>query len=114
MTRGPLMMSLVLLTGCRSASGAGDSTSGGAALFAQHGCAVCHGKYGEGHGPIADAAPQDFRRRRDALAGIGRAGVARVIGTGRGRMPSFRHLSDDDRLQLAAFVLDFSQQPSRE
>jgi len=114
MRRGLLTIGVLVIAGCRGASGVAGSSPLGEALYAQHGCGVCHGRNGEGHGPGADAVPQDFRRRRDPLAEGGRDGVAKLIGAGRGRMPAFRHLSDADRRQLAAFVLYLSQQPEWE
>ncbi|MEG8223476.1 FTR1 family protein [Sphingomonas sp. HH69] len=79
----------------------------GAALYAQN-CASCHGATGDGRGAAArgmDPAPIDFtdqaRARERSLFGLYQVIEQGLEGTA---MPSFAHLSPDDRWALAFHV----------
>ncbi|MFH1572237.1 MAG: cytochrome c [Gemmatimonadota bacterium] len=84
----------------------------GARLFARNGCAVCHGDQGRGDGKMAAALrppPRNlheveaYRRGRTVaeIAGTIREGIS----TGRGGMPGYAHLSEEDRLLLARYIV---------
>lgn len=95
--------------------GSPDSSAKGRDLYANNACAVCHGDEGDGNGPTAatledmwgnPVKPRNFKR------GIYRAGGApadlfRTISTGveGSPMPSFGHLSEDDRWNLISYLL---------
>lgn len=81
--------------------------SRGAALYAQN-CASCHGSSGDGRGPVArgmDPPPIDFtddaRARQRSLFGLYQVIEQGLEGTA---MPSFAHLSPEDRWALAFHV----------
>lgn len=95
--------------------GTSDSAIKGKDVYANNGCAVCHGDEGDGKGVTAASLedtwgnpvkPRNFKR------GIFRAGGApadlfRTISTGAegSPMPSFGHLSEDDRWNLISYLL---------
>ena len=107
MTRGHavLMTVAVLLASC------GSSVDRGQRLYAQHGCAVCHGPAGKGDGPTAprlDFPPRDFADRRAYRNGPGPDAIAASIRNGsgpRGAMPAFRDLTDAELRDLAAWIV---------
>ncbi len=82
-------------------------------------CAACHGERGDGNGPGAafvDPKPRNFTRKLfklrttssgepPATADILRTIERGIPGTA---MPSFRFLSEEERRQVAAVVLDFA------
>ncbi|MBB3892904.1 high-affinity iron transporter [Phenylobacterium haematophilum] len=83
----------------------------GAALYTEQ-CAACHGASGRGDGPNA----KDLNPRPVAFTDVARAkerslfGLYQVIGQGLDgtAMPSFAHLSSDDRWALAFHVGSFA------
>ncbi len=86
--------------------------------LAQRLCAPCHGEDGHGSGALADVLvrrPRDLsgdlrsQRRDESLA----TGVFRTLTAGAERygMPSFGHLSSEDRWSLAAWVVSLSPRP---
>ncbi len=92
------------------------SVATGQLLYAQNGCATCHGAQGHGDGPVGktlDPRPRDFR---DAVAfknGTGVAAVADTIGAGireGGKMPQFSHLTVQERRSLALYVISLRDQ----
>lgn len=81
-------------------------------LYAENGCANCHGQTGKGDGPIAktlNPPPRNFTD--DAAYRSGRdetsiaATLARGIDTDGSKMPAFAHLNDEERRSLALFVI---------
>ncbi|MFT4956318.1 MAG: high-affinity iron transporter [Brevundimonas sp.] len=83
----------------------------GAALYAEQ-CAVCHGATGRGDGPGAaglEPAPIAFTDR-DRARERSLFGLYQVIGQGLDgtAMPSFAHLSAEDRWALAFYVGGFA------
>lgn len=83
----------------------------GAALYAQN-CASCHGIRGNGRGPAAaglDPAPIDFtdesRARQRSLFALYQVIDQGLDGTA---MPSFAHLTPDDRWALAFYTGQFA------
>jgi len=84
----------------------------GAALYVES-CASCHGAKGDGNGPAAkglDPAPIAFtdqeRARQRSVFGLYQVIEQGLEGTA---MPSFAHLSADDRWALAFYVGGLSQ-----
>lgn len=81
-------------------------------LYAENGCANCHGQAGKGDGPIAktlNPPPRNFTD--DAAYKFGRdeasiaATLARGIDKEGSKMPAFAHLNDEERRSLALFVI---------
>lgn len=104
----------VLLGSCREAPGrdVGRDVATGRILYAANGCGVCHGPQGRGDGALASTLtprPRDFtdtesfKRSRTAQA------LADVIAQGLpgtpSSMPAYAHLTEEERRQLARFVL---------
>lgn len=87
------------------------SAAAGAVLYAQNGCARCHGPSGHGDGPVGetlDPRPRDFRDASAFKNGIDTGAIADTIATGvpeGGRMPTFGHLTATERRSLALFVI---------
>ena len=82
----------------------------GRRLYMSNGCPVCHGNEGRGDGRIASSLqppPLDFRDLTSYKKGAGLEQVARTVGIGisGSNMPGFSHLTDEDRLDIAKFVL---------
>lgn len=89
------------------------SRTRGRALFEQNACTVCHGDQGHGDGPTAEhlvdeggapIRPANFHK--GFQGGKGAAVAFRAISTGLGGtpMPSFGHLDDAQRWDLAHYV----------
>jgi mono/diheme cytochrome c family protein len=99
-----------------SASGCGDGPEErGRQLYAQHGCAVCHGAHGRGDGPSAkrlDAPPRDFADAGSYKQGSSVSDLAASIRNGAGAMPAFRNISDDDASDIAAWIVSLQQRPA--
>jgi len=89
----------------------GDET--GRELYMTHGCAACHGPEGRGNGPLAatlDPPPRDFRDRDAYKRGPAREQIERTLSLGLlgesfSPMPSYPHLTPDERRQLAGHVI---------
>lgn len=98
----------------------------GRALYAENGCASCHGQGGHGDGPVGltlDPRPRDFREIAAFKRGYDIESIARTIGTGilvdaapasgvtgapehhKQGMPKFDHLSITERQSLALYVM---------
>lgn len=84
----------------------------GAELYAENGCATCHGVDGHGDGPVGQTltpAPRDFRDASAFKAGRDVTAIARTIADGfnqgGSKMPAFGHLSEQERRSLALFVI---------
>jgi mono/diheme cytochrome c family protein len=108
------------------------TVAAGQQLFAENGCASCHGATGHGDGPVADTLaprPRDFSTAifthgnsvdaiaRTIAAGIQMPMTSHVGVTGapiqhQQGMPKFAHLTDLERQSLALYVLSL-RTPSR-
>jgi high-affinity iron transporter len=117
-----------VLSGCGRA--AAPTADEGRALYAENGCASCHGVRGQGNGPVAanlTSPPTDFRDVTAFKNGYGVEAIATSIEKGvdaaradegdvpghhRRGMPPFRHLSDAERQSLALYVMSF-REPDR-
>ena len=96
----------VVAAGC---AGESDDGSVGKALFTRNGCAVCHGPDGRGDGQIAatlQPPPRDFRDPTAYKNGHSKAAIARTIQKGMPgtSMPGYRHLSAEEREQIAVYI----------
>jgi mono/diheme cytochrome c family protein len=107
----------------------------GRMLYADNGCASCHGEKGYGDGTVAatlEPKPRDFRDVRAFKNGFEVQAIATTIATGlqpstlaasavtgaaanhQQGMPKFPHLSDVERQSLALYVMSLhSQSTSR-
>ena len=99
-----------LAAGCAGESDDGRAAEAqGKALFTRNGCAVCHGPDGRGDGQIAatlQPPPRDFRDPAAYKNGHSKAAIARTIQKGMPgtSMPGYRHLSAEEREQIAAYI----------
>jgi len=102
-------MALALAAG---ACGRG-SEERGRRLYAEHGCAVCHGASGRGDGPSArrlDTPPRDFTDPRAYRRGSSREEIAASIRKGGGAMPAFTDVSESEAADIAAWIVSLQQQ----
>ena len=111
---------LGLLMGCGSqAPGRPDlaednaaAVAAGRQLYADIGCALCHGNEGAGDGPNAvllDPPPRDYRDPDSYKAGSSVEQIAATIGSGiespEGGIPVYGHLSETELHLLATYVV---------
>ena len=87
---------MLFAAGTVSAAACGEGTEErGRQLYAQHGCAVCHGAQGRGDGPSAkrlDSPPRDFGDAASYRQGSSVSDLAASIRNGTGAMPAFRNI----------------------
>jgi high-affinity iron transporter len=106
----------LLLMACALGTAACTDRPGerGRQLYAEHGCAVCHGAGGRGDGPSArrlDAPPRDFADARAYRLGSTQAEIAAVIRKGGGAMPAFRDITEAEVSDIAAWIVSLQHQP---
>jgi cytochrome c553 len=123
----PLVLTVLLLgAGALIAcTGATASIEAGRDLYAQNGCASCHGREGHGDGPVGktlETHPRDFRDAAAFKQGTDIESIAHTIATGvisgpgdprapnharhhAQMMPRFDHLSERERRSLALYVI---------
>lgn len=109
------------------------SADAGRELYGEHGCASCHGRDGQGDGPVGrtiDPPPRDFRDAAAFRQGTDVAAIAQTLATGvtsrppgtgapdrahdhRLVMPRFDHLSESERRSLALFVISLRSQTKK-
>ena len=98
-----------------AAIGCTDRVEAGRQLYVKHGCAVCHGAGGHGDGPSAGrlfVPPRDFANVDEYREGSSPEAIASTIrfGTGSpGPMPPFGHISEEDALLLAAWIVSLQR-----
>ena len=106
-----------LLAGCALSAACGNSAvDRGRTLYADHGCAVCHGAGGRGDGPSVkrlDVRPRDLTDRRGYRNGPGEDQIASSIRNGAGAMPPFRDLSEEDARDIAAWLVSLQNAAQR-
>jgi high-affinity iron transporter len=97
-----------------------QQTAAGRALYAENGCATCHGAQGHGDGPVTrtlHSSPRDFRDQEAFVNGYNVEQIARTLQTGlvegNQSMPSYAHLSENDRKLLAVFVMSLRADSER-
>jgi periplasmic copper chaperone A len=90
------------------AAGCGERPEAhGQRLYAERGCAVCHGRDGAGDGPSAprlNVTPRDFADTGAFHFGVSRDEIASSIRNGAGAMPPFRDISESEAHDLAAWI----------
>jgi len=106
----------------------------GRMLYAENGCASCHGSEGHGDGPVSqtlDPRPRDFRDVAAFKRGFDVEAIAHTLATGilvdaapasgatgapshhQQGMPKFAHLSEVERQSLALYVISLHN-PTRQ
>lgn len=108
-------LSLLSVTACKRRAIAGDTRAEGQHLFDST-CAVCHGRDGKGGVPAAEGLPPP-RNFRDAAFQASRsdAELKHAIKDGKGQMPAFGPLFDDEQLTLlVAYVRGFNPKPKQD
>jgi high-affinity iron transporter len=119
-----LTAALAVAAGC--ARHAAPTAAEGQALYAQNGCAGCHGQSGRGDGPVAPTLTPRPTNLHDAAAfthGVELTAIAATIANGvpapatsasentqvvthHGKvMPAFGHLTEVERQSLALYVM---------
>jgi quinoprotein glucose dehydrogenase len=84
----------------------GKALSAGGMLFNAN-CATCHALEGN-----AAAGNQSYPVLKEVGKRLSRAEITAILETGRGRMPSFRHISKEDRTALVNILLN-TEPPAR-
>ena len=107
---------LLLALAASALASCGSAESRGQRLYADRGCAVCHGPSGHGDGPTAsrlDVPPRDLADPRAYRNGAGIADIARSIRNGSGGgMPPFRDLTESEAQDLAAWIVSLQSSSS--
>lgn len=88
---------------------AGPAASRGSVLFNTN-CAACHAT--DVKGATASAAAQAYPVLMDVGLRMNREQIATLLETGRGRMPSFQHISKEDRNAIVNFLLKQEEKPA--
>ncbi len=88
----------------------------GQELYLSYGCAVCHGKNGDGNGINAKRyypPPTDLREPSDYRHGSTKEDVIKTIKYGvreeNSGMPAFDHITEEELNQLSDFLLSLRQ-----
>jgi len=103
---------LVAAAAALIAPGCSGSEARGRQLYAERGCAVCHGAKGRGDGPSArrlDAPPRDFADVRGYRQGASQRDIAASIRGGGGAMPAFRDISESEAGDMAAWIVSLQR-----
>lgn len=82
----------------------------GGSLFNTN-CSVCHGLGGKGSKEGAGSAAQAYPDLTEVGKRLSREQINTILISGRGRMPSFSHLSTEDRESLVNFLLKVETKP---
>lgn len=85
----------------------GQALSRGTMLFNTN-CAACHATDSKG----ASAATQAYPVLKDIGQRMNRDQIGALLETGRGRMPSFQHISKEDRNAIVDFLLKTEAKPA--
>ena len=117
----PIMMAIGVTIGCGgeelpTAESRAKAIVRGKALYAQHGCAVCHGPEGRGDGPVARSMrppPRDFRDSEAFAKGRSLGAISETIKTGvmnKGvGMPGYPHIPEEERRAIGAYVASLGE-----
>ncbi|MGE3957232.1 MAG: cytochrome c [Vicinamibacterales bacterium] len=110
-------LGLALAASACTAPAAG-SAAFGRQLYADNGCASCHGTAGRGDGPVGKTLtppPRDFKDAAAYRNGLDEEAIAATLSRGIDRngakMPAFAHLSERERRSLALFVIYLRESP---
>ncbi len=85
----------------------GQVLSKGQMLF-NNNCAACH----DNKGAVASAGTQAYPVLKDIEKRMNRGQIAAILETGRGRMPSFQHISKEDRNEIINYLLKTETKPA--
>lgn len=88
----------------------GTALTKGATLFNRN-CAACHATDGKSN---AVASTQAYPVLKDVGKRLSRQQIATILETGRGRMPSFQHISKEDRNAIIDFLLETEKPASND
>ena len=110
LTRSQLLLAVVFLAlGCGDHRQAAGEIADGKRLYQTYGCAACHGPEGHGDGPAALPSPaRDFRNVAAFRGGRDVDAVAATIESGVGAMPAFSHIPEEERRNIAAYVVSLA------
>ncbi|WP_420151870.1 PQQ-binding-like beta-propeller repeat protein [Spirosoma sp.] len=75
-------------------------------------CSVCHGLEGKGSGNATANSAQAYPDLTNVGKRLTKEQIATILETGRGRMPSFGHLSKDDREAIINFLTNLEAKPA--
>lgn len=78
---------------------------GGRNFYLSRGCTSCHGANREGRGGVP--ALRDLSKKRT------RQDIVQVIKSGKGAMPAFAHIPEDEVQMLAAYLMDITETASK-
>ncbi|MBL8137642.1 MAG: c-type cytochrome [Acidobacteria bacterium] len=130
----PCVVVATVFAGAACEQGPLPTQKEGRMLYAENGCASCHGPAGRGDGPVGqtlDPRPRDFQDVAAFKRGFDVEAIARTLATGilvpaapaRGAtgapshhqqgMPKFDHLSEVERQSLALYVISLHD-PARQ
>ena len=99
-------------------AGCGKAEDRGRQLYAERGCAVCHGADGRGDGPSAGRLaipPRDFASVRAYRNGSSQVDIAASIRSGSGpdnAMPAFRDITNEEASDIAAWIVSLQRPPA--
>ena len=102
------LRSVVLAAALLTTTACATPEQRGQKLYAEHGCAVCHGPDGRGDGPSAarlDVPPRDFADPRAYSRGASPLEIAASIRRGTGAMPPFRDLTEEESREIAVWIV---------
>lgn len=109
-----LLVVPLLAVACAS----GGSAGRGRELYAENGCASCHGPAGRGDGPVGKTLtppPRDFKNDASYRRGTDEGSIAATLEVGiaenGAKMPAFAHLTEHERRSLAAYVISLRNTP---
>jgi mono/diheme cytochrome c family protein len=108
---------LLVVTVAWAAAGCTSAQQRGHQLYAERGCAVCHGAAGRGDGPAAkrlDTPPLDLSDVRAYRQGAGQDQIAASIRNGSGAMPPFRDLTGPEAEDIAAWIVSLQHSTPRQ
>lgn len=121
MTRLALALAVMALSMTACAVERTPTAVHGRNLYAENGCASCHGQTGRGDGPIAktlNPPPRNFADAAGYRFGRDEASIATTLARGLekegAKMPAFAHLNDEERRSLALFVISLHDSAARE
>jgi mono/diheme cytochrome c family protein len=114
---GDVRSALLLVVSVAScAAGCTGAAQRGHQLYAERGCAVCHGAGARGDGPAArrlDTPPLDLTDVRSYRQGASQEQIAASIRNGSGAMPAFRDLTGPEASDIAAWIVSLQQAGAR-
>jgi mono/diheme cytochrome c family protein len=111
--RAPRLL-LLFVTAALGVAACANHEERGRQLYAERGCAVCHGTGGRGDGPSAkrlDAPPRDLADVSAYRQGASQDEISSSIRRGAGAMPAFRDISESEANDMAAWIVSLQRRP---